>query len=79
MICHCYCMIYNIYNYYVFYMCRLGEGWEYILKAHGGRLPILIKAAPEGMVVPVKNVLMTVVNTDPKCLSTAVQYVFCTY
>lgn len=43
------------------------EGWEYILKEHGGRLPIIIKAAPEGMVVPVKNVLMTVVNTDPKC------------
>merc|ERR1711904_482134 len=43
------------------------EGWEYILNKHGGRLPIKIKAAPEGMVVPVKNVLMTVVNTDPKC------------
>jgi len=43
------------------------EGWEYILNNHGGRLPIKIKAAPEGMVVPVKNVLMTVVNTDPKC------------
>lgn len=43
------------------------EGWEYILSAHGGKLPIHIKAAPEGMVVPVKNVLMTVVNTDPKC------------
>jgi len=42
------------------------EGWEHILNAHGGRLPIKIKAAPEGMIVPVKNVLMTVVNTDPK-------------
>jgi len=43
------------------------EGWEYILKEHGGKLPILIKAVPEGMTVPNKNVLMTVVNTDPKC------------
>uniref|UniRef100_A0A7S1AAI1 Nicotinamide phosphoribosyltransferase n=1 Tax=Noctiluca scintillans TaxID=2966 RepID=A0A7S1AAI1_NOCSC len=42
-------------------------GWEHILKAHDGRLPIRIKAAPEGMSVPVKNVLMTVENTDPKC------------
>ena len=43
------------------------EGWEYILKEHGGKLPIIIKAVPEGMTVPNKNVLMTVVNTDPKC------------
>lgn len=42
------------------------EGWEHILNAHGGKLPIVIKAAPEGMTVPVKNVLMTVENTDPK-------------
>jgi len=43
------------------------EGWNHILKAHGGKLPVLIKAVPEGMTVPVKNVLMTVKNTDPKC------------
>jgi len=43
------------------------EGWEYILKEHGGYLPISIKAVPEGMLIPVSNVLMTVVNTDPKC------------
>jgi len=43
------------------------EGWEYILNTHGGKLPIIIKAVPEGVTVPVKNVLMTVVNTDPKC------------
>jgi nicotinamide phosphoribosyltransferase len=42
-------------------------GWEYILKKHGGRLPIAIKAVPEGMVVPCKTVLMTVENTDPEC------------
>jgi len=42
-------------------------GWEYILKKHGGKLPIVIKAVPEGMCVPNKNVLMTVENTDPEC------------
>lgn len=40
-------------------------GWEYILKQHGGRLPIEIKAIPEGTVVSDSNVLMTVENTDP--------------
>mgnify|MGYP007100056111 CR=1 FL=1 len=43
------------------------EGWEYILREHGGRLPIRIKAVPEGSVIPVKNVLATVENTDPQC------------
>jgi nicotinamide phosphoribosyltransferase len=43
------------------------KGWEYILKAHGGRLPLRIKAVPEGTPVTVNNVLMTVENTDPKC------------
>jgi nicotinamide phosphoribosyltransferase len=42
------------------------EGWEYILSAHGGFLPIVIRAVPEGTVVPVKNVLATIENTDPK-------------
>lgn len=41
-------------------------GWEYILEAHNGRLPIEIKAVPEGTVVGESNVLMTVENTDPK-------------
>jgi nicotinamide phosphoribosyltransferase len=36
------------------------------MTVHGGRLPLVIKAAPEGMIVPTKNVLMTVKNTDPK-------------
>mmetsp|Transcript_51749 Transcript_51749/g.116079 ORF Transcript_51749/g.116079 Transcript_51749/m.116079 type:complete len:529 (-) Transcript_51749:72-1658(-) len=43
------------------------EGWEYILSEHGGRLPVHIKAVPEGMVVPTKTALFTLVNTDPKC------------
>lgn len=43
------------------------EGWEYILHHHGGRLPVRIMAVPEGMVVPTKQVLLTVENTDPQC------------
>lgn len=43
------------------------EGWEYILRVHGGKLPVVIKAVPEGTVVPVKNVLATIENTDPNC------------
>ena len=43
------------------------EGWEYILKEHGGYLPVVIKAVPEGTIVPVKNVLATIENTDTKC------------
>jgi nicotinamide phosphoribosyltransferase len=42
-------------------------GWEYILHTHGGRLPIKIKAVPEGTPVTKDNVLMTVENTDPNC------------
>ncbi len=41
--------------------------WEHILKKHNGRLPLEIKAVPEGTPVSVSNVLMTVVNTDPLC------------
>ena len=43
------------------------DGWQHILAAHGGRLPVEIKAAPEGLVVGTHNVLATVVNTDPRC------------
>lgn len=43
------------------------EGWEYILKRHEGRLPVRIKAVPEGTIVPTHNALMTIENTDVKC------------
>ena len=43
------------------------EGWEYILREHGGYLPVRICAVPEGTVVPVKNVLLTIENTDTRC------------
>lgn len=43
------------------------EGWMYIYTQHEGYLPVVIKAVPEGTVVPTKNVLLTIENTDPKC------------
>jgi len=43
------------------------EGWEYILRVHQGYLPLKIKSIKEGTVLKTKNVLVTVVNTDPKC------------
>lgn len=42
-------------------------GWEYILVKHNGYLPVVIRAVPEGTVVPVRNVLATIENTDPEC------------
>lgn len=43
------------------------EGWKYIVKKYNGNLPLRIKAVPEGLSVPINNVLMTVENTDPNC------------
>ena len=42
-------------------------GWQYILDTHCGYLPVVIRAVPEGTVVPVRNVLATIENTDPEC------------
>ncbi len=39
-------------------------GWEHILNKHGGRLPLHIKAVPEGSVIPTHNAMMTIENTD---------------
>lgn len=41
--------------------------FEYIVHTYGGHLPVRIRAVPEGTVVPVRNVLMTIENTDPAC------------
>ena len=43
------------------------DGWMYIVKELGGKLPLRIMAVPEGSLVPTGNVLMTIENTDPKC------------
>ncbi len=41
--------------------------WDHIVNKHGGKLPVRIKAVPEGTVVKTHNVLMTIENTDPEC------------
>lgn len=41
------------------------DGWNHILNKHGGFIPVEIKAVPEGTMVPTRNVLLTVENTDP--------------
>ena len=43
------------------------EGWEYIVREHGGRLPVEIRALPEGTVIGTRNILVSIVNTDPAC------------
>jgi nicotinamide phosphoribosyltransferase len=43
------------------------DGWQHIVDAHGGRLPLRIRAVPEGTVMPVNHALVTVENTDPSC------------
>jgi nicotinamide phosphoribosyltransferase len=42
------------------------SGWYDVVNKHNGKLPLEIKAVPEGTVVPVGNVLMTIENTDPE-------------
>ncbi len=42
------------------------QAWQRIIDVHGGKLPIRIKAVPEGTTIPTSNVLMTVENTDPE-------------
>lgn len=43
------------------------SGWDYILEKYNGNLPLEIKALPEGSLVNTNNILLSVVNTDPKC------------
>ena len=43
-------------------------GWRYIVEKHGGKLPLEIRAVPEGLTVPTSNVLFTVENTDPEVI-----------
>lgn len=40
-------------------------GWELILNRHEGWMPVRIKAVPEGMIIPGRNVLATIESTDP--------------
>ena len=43
------------------------QGWEYIVKNLGGRLPLEICSLPEGITVPVRTPLLAYYNTDPNC------------
>lgn len=47
--------------------CFNDKMWYHIWEKHGGMLPLEIKAVPEGTPVAIKNVLMTIRNTDDKC------------
>ncbi|HEY5268338.1 MAG TPA: nicotinate phosphoribosyltransferase [Candidatus Saccharimonadales bacterium] len=42
------------------------EGWMYIAKELKGKLPVRIRAVPEGTIVPTHNVLVSIESTDPK-------------
>lgn len=42
--------------------------WELIRDKYQGRLPLRIKCVPEGMRIPVKNVLFTIEVLDPACV-----------
>lgn len=40
--------------------------WLDLLNDHGGYLPVEIEAVPEGTVMPTRNVMVQLINTDPK-------------
>jgi len=40
------------------------EMWEYILEKYDGHLPLKIRAVPEGMVIPINQVMAVFENTD---------------
>jgi len=42
-------------------------GWRHVVDAHGGQLPLRIRAVPEGTVVPTHQALMTIESTCPDC------------
>ncbi|CAM3131388.1 nicotinate phosphoribosyltransferase [Streptobacillus felis] len=42
------------------------EGWEYIVNELGGKIPLRIRALPEGTIIKNHNVLVTVESTDSK-------------
>lgn len=42
------------------------KGWRFVVDECNGMLPLEIKAVPEGLPIPTRNVLMTVRNTKPE-------------
>lgn len=44
------------------------EGFLHILNRYGGRMPVRIRAIPEGLIVPVSNAILTIESVnDPMC------------
>lgn len=43
-----------------------GDGWKHIWHEHGGKLPVIIEAVPEGMVIPSGVPLLTIRSADSK-------------
>lgn len=41
--------------------------WDIIAGEHGGKLPLRIRHVPEGTILPTRNVVVDVVNTDDRC------------
>lgn len=39
-------------------------GWQRVVEVHNGRIPVVIEAVPEGTVLPTRNVLVQIRNTD---------------
>lgn len=42
------------------------DGWMRVVNVHGGKIPLRVRAVPEGTIVPRRNVLMTIESTDPE-------------
>lgn len=60
----------NVQDAYEFFADHFGDptifnydGWMRVANEFGGALPLRIRAVPEGMVVPTRNILMSVENT----------------
>jgi nicotinamide phosphoribosyltransferase len=43
------------------------KGWQHIVDKHQGKLPIEVRALPEGTIAGTSNALVEIVNTDPEC------------
>lgn len=41
------------------------NGWDLLLTRHAGRMPVQIEAVAEGTILPCRNVMLQIVNTDP--------------
>lgn len=42
------------------------DGWMYIVKELKGKLPVRIRAVPEGTIIPTHNILVSIESTDPE-------------